>query len=154
VAAGQPSGTLALTVLAVWMLLLGIVAAAVPVDPDDLTFWTVWGYLDQIVGLAAAIVAVVAIRRAAVVPRPWNRAPLWALVAVAGMWVLTQAFAVAVGQNAPGALLLLYQLSGIVSFLALLGLGILAIVLGLRADPRPAVPIYLSGADGTGSAGS
>jgi hypothetical protein len=91
VTARRPLGTVALTVLAVW-LMLGTVVSAILVSafPNDSPPGALlqFGYRDPFVQFAAALVAVVQIRRVGVVPVPWNWAPTWALAAVSVPWLL------------------------------------------------------------------
>jgi len=113
------------------------------VSPMELVYPVV-----QSVMLLLAITAVVQIGRIGVVPRPWNWAPLGALVAV----VLARALPIAPfwspllssGENV-APLFQAFDALMLLNPLATAFLGIVAIVLGSRTEPRP-VPVYPSAA--------
>lgn len=102
--------------------------------------------ITQSVMLLFAITAVVQIGRIGVVPSPWNWAPLWALVAV----VVARELPIAPfwspllgsGQNV-APLFKAFDAIMLLNPLAIAFLGIVAIVLGRRAEPRSA-PAYSS----------
>lgn len=139
----QRYGAVALIVVGLWPVVWAVVGAVAPPEVWlEPAFSTSVRYADLLVPLAAAIIAVVAIWRGEVVPRPWNRAPAWALVALASVSALVQIIAIATQSQDQVTLILLGQVSGLISFVVPVGLGILAIVLGLRVDPRPPVAVY------------
>ena len=143
VAGQQRYGVIALIVVGLWPVARAIVGAVVPVELwQQPVFSMGFGYADLLLQLAAAILAVVAIWRGGVVPRPWNRAPAWALVALVAVSAIVQIVAVATQSQDQVTLILLGQVAGLVTFVVPVGLGILAIVLGLRVDPRPPVAVY------------
>jgi len=136
VTARRPLGTAALTVLAVWLVLgqvfSSVLIAAFPHDspPGSLLQF---GYIDPFVQFAAALVAVIQIARAGVVPAPWNWAPAWALVAVSVPWLLTQVIAAGdTQQSALTPIILIGALDGLIRVGSALFLGVLAIVCGDR----------------------
>lgn len=145
VVARRPVG---LAALIMWAIIgpLGAVVGAMlpPYDDGAAGFYSALYNVEMLVWLGAGIVATVAIARAGVVPAPWNRVPIWAFLVVVGVGVLSQVVAVALAGR-PGdqdALGLLFGLTALLSLLAPMLLGILAIVLGLRIDPRPTVQVY------------
>ncbi|MFB7842911.1 hypothetical protein [Microbacterium sp. NPDC056052] len=100
----------------------------------------------QSVMLLLAITAVVQIGRTGVVPRPWNWAPLWALVAV----ILARALPVApfwspllASRENVAPLFSVFDVLSLLNPLAVAFLGIVAIVLGSRTEPGP-VPVHPS----------
>jgi len=111
------------------------------VSPMELVYPVV-----QSVMLLLAITAVVQIGRIGVVPRPWNWAPLWALVAV----VIATALPVApfwsplLGSGANvSPLFQAFDVLMLLNPLAVAFLGIVAIVLGTRSEPG-SVTVYSS----------
>lgn len=145
VVARRPLGTTALTVWASVGPLSAVISLALPAyDAGSAPLFEALYYGELLVWLGAGLVAIVAIARAGVVPRPWNRAPLWAFGIVVGAGVLFQAAIVGVAGRPDGqeALGLLTGILSLVSTLVPLLLGILAIVLGLRTAPRPVVQVY------------
>lgn len=146
VVAGAPTGVVALVVLAVvgpvsWILFLvfpfGVSVVALA--------WIGNGI--QVVSLIAAVIAALAIGRSGVVPRPWNWAPAWAWGVVVATQVIFQlVLASGVGLTPDQELLIAVNgLLTVVDTAASLFIGILAIVLASRPDPRPAVEIYRAG---------
>ena len=110
-------------------------------DPSPLELFVP---VTQSVMLLLAITAVVQIGRIGVVPRPWNWAPLWALVAV----VLARALPIAPFWSpllASGEKVAppfqVFDVLALLNPLAVAFLGIVAIVLGSRTELRP-VPVY------------
>ncbi|GAA3212496.1 hypothetical protein [Microbacterium terregens] len=157
VVARRPLGVTALVVVALWPLVVHLAQPLLPTI-DAATFeagldayraaegaLTTVFFVNLLVSLAAALIAVVQIARAGIIPRPWQWAPLWALLASVAGGVLPQllfAFAGPVGsQNAVGAAVIL----GTLGFLSrTLGLGIIALVLASRAPSRH-VEVFRSG---------
>jgi hypothetical protein len=129
VTARRPLGTIALLALAVWSVGAMVVwsVAAVPLAQSSGMLTSI---VDDVVRLALAIVAVVEIARAGVVPRPWHRAPLWALVAVAVPQIVV--FGLTVSPNTAQTGIDLLPVSIATTLIAPVFLGVLAIVLGVR----------------------
>lgn len=143
VAGSQRYGMIALIVVGLWPVARAIIGVLVPQDLWlETTFSMGFGYADLLVQLAAATLAAVAVWRGGVVPRPWNRAPAWGLVVLVAVSVIIQVIAIATRSQDQVTLILWGQLAGLVSFVVPVGLGILAIVLGMRVDPRPPVAVY------------
>lgn len=138
VTARRPLGTFALVGLAVWILLSPLLLRlTVPVSAEDISesfimFSGMMSITIEVVSLVLAIIAATQIARIRAVPRPWNRAPLWALVAVAVVRLLRSAFlfgAYALGQE---SLVLLDSLGGLIEAAAVGFLGVVAIVVAVR----------------------
>jgi hypothetical protein len=138
VTARRPLATFALVGLAVWILLSPLLLRlTVPVSAEDISesfimFSGMMSITIEVVSLVLAIIAATQIARIRAVPRPWNRAPLWALVAVAVVRLLRSAFlfgAYALGQ---ASLVLLDSLGGLIEAAAVGFLGFVAIVVAVR----------------------
>lgn len=142
VTARRPVPTTALVVLALWGPLGAVLSRVIVITPEASEVGVTLGYVEIAVWFGAALVAVVGIQRAGVVPRPWHRAPMWGLAIVAGTGVFTQVAGVALGQRSMELLLLLFQFSGLVTIAVPLLLGILAVVLGLRDERPTQVHVY------------
>lgn len=101
------------------------------------------GYLSVLIPAAAALVAVVTIGRARVVPDPWRWAPAWALAALAALYALTQVTFVALG-DALGdpATLAVFSAVSVVPVLVPVALGVLAIILGARGVASAPTQVY------------
>ncbi|MCT9821036.1 hypothetical protein N3K63_12175 [Microbacterium sp. W1N] len=141
----EPLGMVALVVVAVWPLVMRVVAAFLPPMGAE-TFdagleayraaegtLTAVFYVNLLVSLAAALLACVRIARAGVVPAPWNRAPLWALIASVAAGVVPQLLFAASRPGGAQGYAEIAILIGAVGFLArTLGLGIIALVLAAR----------------------
>ncbi|KZE89167.1 hypothetical protein [Microbacterium sp. TNHR37B] len=149
VVAGRRAGVIALTALAVVPLAMWLASglADLTLGPltttDDARVW--WGDAYQVLWIGAAALAVAEIWRAGVVPRPWNRVPAWGLLVVVGVGAITQIASVSLVNAGAGdqlALITLWQLSSLAMFVVPLGLGIAAIVLGLRRTPPPTVQVF------------
>lgn len=143
IAARRPLGTAALTALAMWTLLdevlTNVIGASAPYDEPPVAMM-MFGYVDTFVVFALALVAVVQIARAGVVPSPWNWAPAWALLAETVPWLLTQiVIAGATQETASTAIFFVSGVGGLVSVGSTIFLGVLAIVLSDRLSrPRAA----------------
>ncbi len=98
--------------------------------------------------VAAALVAVVRIGRARVVPAPWNWAPAWALAAIVLTGATGQMTALASAGSLDVAMTLL-TLDGLVRTAATVLLGVLSIVLATRQVPPTPVVVYRSPDPGT-----
>ncbi|GAA1851157.1 hypothetical protein ACFQZV_06680 [Microbacterium koreense] len=156
VVARRPLGVTALAVVAVWPL---VMRAAQPLLPrvDAATFDsglaayrevegilnTVF-FVDLAVSLAASLIACVQIARAGVVPKPWNWAPLWALLVVIVAAAVPQLLFAATSPAGAQGYADMAVLLGRIGFLVrTLGLGIIALVLAARVRPD-AVDVYRS----------
>lgn len=131
VTARRPLGTIALTALAGWIVLVYIVTATVVTDESARDLLRDFSYVDMVVTFVLALIAVIQIARAGVVPRPWNWAPGW----VAGGIVVTSllgliAFA-GVPEVSPAAVLVMVA-DSLVRGGGAVFLGIVAIVLADR----------------------
>lgn len=156
VVARRPLGVIALAVVALWPL---ATRAAQPFLPrmDAATFeagmaayreaetvLTTVFFVNLLVSLAASLLASVQIARAGVVPRPWNWAPLWALIASVAAGVIPQILFSAAGSAGTQVYTEIAVLLGALGVLSrTLGLGILALVLAARVR-NGSVDIYRS----------
>lgn len=136
-------GVSALILLAVWPLVDAVVYALVPPTMDSLELYQAWGYVSLVVPLAAAIVAVVLIARAGVVPHPWRWAPLWALGAAIAPQLILQAFAASPGADVQAMAGPMAGLGQLVWVAVPLGLGLCAVLLA-RSRPTT-VQVYPAG---------
>jgi len=141
VTARRPLGTGAVIGLAVWQLLVGPLFGVIALGlylatgTDPLQTGSMLPLALEVVTLALALVASVQIARTRVVPQPWNRAPLWALLAIAATHVIVNVAASANLIDDQEALWVLFSLIGLISSAALTFLGVLAIVLAVRPAP-------------------
>lgn len=141
VTARRPLGTFALVTLAVWILLsplllrLSVPASAEDISESLIMFSGMLSITLEVVSLALAIIAATQIARIGAVPRPWNRAPLWALVTVAVVRALRSAFLFGAYSLTQEALVLLNSLGGLIEATAVGFLGVVAIVLAARPVP-------------------
>jgi len=148
VVARRPVGTVALFVLAIVPPLIELLTPALVMPsttsglPDNLWLVQVMGYGGIAIAGAAALVAVVEIARARVVPDPWRWAPTWALAAIAGTYVLSQVLIVAAGAAALETYAALLAITGAAAALVPLALGILAMVLGARGLAAAPAQVY------------
>ena len=136
----RPLGVSALVLLALWPLVDAVVYALVPPTMDSLESYQVWRYVSLLVPLAAAIVAVVLIARAGVVPHPWRWAPLWALGAAIAPQLILQAVAASPGADVQGMAAPMVGLGQLIAVAVPLGLGLCAVLLA-RSRPT-AVQVY------------
>ncbi|MFE6996837.1 hypothetical protein ACFVAE_12815 [Microbacterium sp. NPDC057659] len=90
----------------------------------------------QVVSLILAIIVVTQIGRVRVVPRPWNWAPLWALVAVVVGQVLQRLL---VAADLTALLMMIGPFYSLIAVLPTAFLGVLAIVLSTRRDPASVI---------------
>ena len=142
-------GMVALSVFGLWRPVSSLGFGAVPYSDDTRALLTAFSYIDLVVWIGAGLASVVAIGRARVLPRRWLWAPLWGFAAVVGVGVLSQAVGVSLAAQ-PDGLALFGAAMGLMQLFAVvvpLFLGILGVVLGLRADapdrpPRSAVQVY------------
>lgn len=135
----RPLGTVALVLLSAWLLLepvlTGIVTTAI--DQGNLTVSFVgFGYTNTLVQFTLALIAVMQIARAGIVPAPWNWAPAAVLAATCVSWILLQVIGVQIGvSNGPPPRLIftITTVDALVRLSGLVFLGVLAIVLADRA---------------------
>lgn len=81
-------GQVALCALSAWTLFVALVSAFF--SPVIVTGPPTLGFLNEIVCLALALIAVVAIGRSQVVPRSWNWVPAAALACWVALWLVQQ----------------------------------------------------------------
>jgi hypothetical protein len=149
ITARRPLGTTALAILAIWALLgwvlTDVVSASAPYNSPSAAM-LMFGHVDPFVEFAVALVAVVQIARAGVVPSPWNWAPAWALLAMTVPWLLWQIIAAgATQETASTATFFVSGVDGLVRVGNTIFLGVLAIVLSDRARREESVPRSISG---------
>lgn len=150
VVARRPLGTTALLVLGVWPLATALFWSIVPIetiayDPALLALVSIAGYVQMIVPLTAAIIATVQIARAGVLRRHLRWLPLIAVAVGYGAEILVSLISVPFAgmMLSPTLQTLVGPLSAITalaSFAAVAGIGILAIIEGLRPRPAPMPP--------------
>jgi hypothetical protein len=97
------------------------------------------GTADQGVSLVLAIIAAVQIGRIAMVPGPWNWAPLWALGAIVVAQLIPNLIAAAGSISDQTLLGALFAVVGLISASAVAFLGVVALVLALRPAPGETV---------------
>ena len=145
-------GTIVLCALAVWPLLVRIVAPMIPllnapVDRDNEDAKAIVWISLQLVPVVLAVIAVVLVWRAAAIPRTYRFMPLIALV----LCVVPP-----LGQYAAGGILLSMDTSALFAYgalmlvcrtVALIGLGVVAIVAGLQPRATAPVSVYSSSGD-------
>ena len=141
VVAGRTLGVVALLVLGAAPLVFGLIPLQ-QVEPSDLGLLQLLGYSELAIEAAAALVAVVEIARARVIPGNWRFAPAIALVVVVLVQVIGQVVGVAAGSAGLEQAAVGLALGGFAAaILAPVALGIAAIALGARglAVPNPQV---------------
>ena len=145
VVARRPLGVAALAVVALWPIILRIAEPLLP-NMDAASsdagmdayrsaagVWTTVFYMDLVVSLAAAVVVVVQVARARILPERWRWAPLWALLVSVAAAVIPPLLLVSLGPVADQNILGAASALGSLGFLAqTLGLGIIALVLAAR----------------------
>jgi len=140
VTAGRPLGTFALAALAAWLILSDVLVSAlnasIAADSSAAVVVTII-YVALVVNFALAVIAVVQIARAGVVPAPLEWVPTWVLAAAAASWLLTQ-LAGLVLVNVSQVQMTVFALDGAVRIAGVILLGVLAIVLGDRMLRTPA----------------
>jgi len=137
VTARRPVGTTALVFLGVWGLLIAVlfqpILSALFASSRGGNEWTLAvSYLNLAIQFAAALIAAIQIVRAGVVPRPWNWAPIWVLVATALPWAILQLVGLIGGPLIMFAFAF-SMIDGIINIAAAAFLGVVAIVLGQRS---------------------
>lgn len=133
VTARRPLGTIALCVLAVWSPAVSIIEGAALGDTPYGSLRTI-GYVDNAVQFTLALIAVVQIVRAGVVPRPWAWLPAVVLGLLTVLWLVEQ---LPVAQTDPALATVLTTAEGLVRVGAPVVFGVVAIVL---ANKLPAIP--------------
>ena len=139
VTAGRPLGTFALAALALWLVLSDVLHATVGstlAETAPLAVSMTLNYVDLVVQFALAVIAVVQIARAGVVPAPLEWVPTWVLAACTATWLSTQL----VGLILVGVIsvpMFFSSLDGAVRIAGVILLGVLAIVLGDRMLRTP-----------------
>lgn len=141
IVARRPPGMAALLVLAVLPPVVELALSALATG-QDISLLQILSFTQLAVTAAAALVAVVAIGRAAVVPRPWQWAPAWGLAVIVATSALPQIALVGASGQDPQGLLWLFALGSLVILTVPLALGILAMVLGARGQAAPSPQIY------------
>jgi hypothetical protein len=133
----RPLGTAALTFLAVWVLLSPVVSdllASGSTDDDLPSALLVYGVIDPYIRFALALVSVIHIGRAGVVPVPFHWLPAWTLAALTVPWILGQI--VAAGPSPESDLptiLFIAAVDGLVRTAGAVVLSVVAILLSDRA---------------------
>ncbi|MEJ6553519.1 hypothetical protein PQI51_00610 [Microbacterium esteraromaticum] len=140
----RPLGTGAIIALAVWSLIMAPVAwmlvnSAAPTDAGYLSTAAMVSTADQVVSLVLAIIAAVQIGRIAIVPKPWNWAPLWALGAIVVAQLIPNLIAAAGSISDQTLLGALFAVISLISASAVAFLGVVALVLALRPAPGETV---------------
>ena len=139
VTAGRPLGTFALAALAAWLILSDVLVSAlnasIAADSSAAVVVTII-YVALVVKFALAVIAVVQIARAGVVPAPLEWVPTWVLAAATASWLLTQ-LAGLVLINVSQVQMTVFALDGAVRIAGVILLGVLAIVLGDRMLRTP-----------------
>ncbi|MDQ0614968.1 hypothetical protein QF046_002609 [Microbacterium sp. W4I4] len=155
VTARRPLGTAAIIALAAWLLVaLPLQQLLLPMevsfdDPAErggyFQLVNMVGITTEAVSLVLAVIAVVQIGRAGVVPKPWVWAPLWALgMVVVARTVLSGMLPIPGLAENQEALMALFGLAGFLVAASVGFLGVLAMILAVRPEPRSTV-VYDSG---------
>ncbi|MDR5699292.1 hypothetical protein [Agromyces aerolatus] len=136
ITARRPLGTITLTALAVLNVTMAVLwlTPMLAADHPTAEYLAVTATITQVdlaLRFALALVATTQIARAGVVPRPWNRAPLWCLAAVTVAWLIQIVVRPSATMD-PAALSWTVTLGGTISSLATIFLGVLAIALANR----------------------
>lgn len=137
VTARRPLGSIALTALAAWLLLGWVLQdiIASTFSNDSLpTGLMAFGYVDSYVKFALALVAVVQIARAGVVPGPWKWAPAGVVGAASISWLLIEVVSVGSTQGFGLGTVALLSVDALVRVGGTVLLGVLAIVLADRTS--------------------
>jgi hypothetical protein len=137
VTARRPLGTVALLLLALWLLVGNAVLFSAEVTPDQ---GVILGYIDSFVLFTLALIGVIQIARATALPRPWNLAPSIVLGANTVTWLLIQllaAFLATWPASGPGVIgVVLIIIDTLAQLGGLIALGVIAIVLADRVRQR------------------
>ncbi|TFD68075.1 hypothetical protein [Cryobacterium ruanii] len=136
VTARRPLGTIALILLAVWMLLgsvlENVIASSFSNDPLPSSLMA-FGYVDSFVRFALAFIAVMQIARAGVVPAPWKWVPAVVVGAASVSWLLMAVLSVGIRQGYGLGAVAVLSVDALVRVGGTVLLGVLAIVLADRA---------------------
>jgi hypothetical protein len=139
VTAGRPLGTFALAALAAWLVVSAVFHTTVGpmlAETSPIALSMAFSYIDLVVEFALAVIAVVQIARAGVVPAPLEWVPTWVLAAATASWLLMQ-LAGLVLVNVSQVQMTVFTLDGAVRIAGVILLGVLAIVLGDRMLRAP-----------------
>ena len=137
VTARRPLGSIALTALAAWLLLGSVLQdiIASTFSNDSLpTGLMAFGYVDSYVKFALALVAVVQIARAGVVPAPWKWVPAGVVGSASVSWLLIEIVSVGSTQGFGLGTVALLSVDALVRVGGTVLLGVLAIVLADRTS--------------------
>ena len=148
VTARRPVGTIALALLALWLLLgsvlYGVIGDVFSNDPTPTVLMS-FAYADTFVQFALALVAVMQIARLGAVPAPWNWVPAGVVAALTVTWLLLQVLgggsATTYGPNLVTWLLM--GLDGLARIGGTVLLGVIAIVLADRVNRRATTGVPL-----------
>ena len=136
VTARRPLGTIALTALAGWLFLGSVLqdisASNFSNDPLPAGLFA-FGYVDSFVKFALALVAVMQIARAGVVPAPWKWVPAGLVGAASVSWLLIEIVSAGSTQGFGLGTVALLSVDALVRIGGTVLLGVLAIVLADRA---------------------
>lgn len=149
VTARRTLGTGVIVGLAVWQTVLSPLMWAMTGSGDasatgDFSRVAVISTSSDVVVLGLAIIAVMQIGRAGVVPKPWNWTPLWVLAVCVAAQLLPMLLTVGGSFADQTALIALFGFFSLLKGVAIAFLGVLAIVLALRPAPGTTV-VYGSG---------
>ncbi|SDO51701.1 hypothetical protein SAMN05216368_12110 [Cryobacterium flavum] len=146
VTARRPVGTIALALLALWLLLGSVSYGLIGDDFSNApTLFMAFAYADSFVQFALAVIAVMQIARLGAVPAPWNWLPAGIVAAVTVTWLLLQLL----GGGSPtiyGPNLLTWLLTGLDGLARIGGtvlLGLIAIVLADRVNRKATANVSL-----------
>lgn len=135
------TGVVALLVMAIVSLTMRFVTVG-PISEDQIALFSVASYVQLAVISAAALVAVVTIGRAGVLPSRWRWAPAWALALIAIAVALPQVVGVAMAGRNTQDLIGVFAVSSLLIFAVPLALGILAMLLGARGVAVVSAQVY------------
>lgn len=145
VTARRPLGTTALTVLAVWALLVEALYEILSAAELPFATFASLGYLDMLIQFTAALIAAIQIARAGVVPGVWKWAPTWALAAAVAPTLLGQIVSLGVMTDPLPVATAVMAVERMGWIAGPVFLGVLAIVLANRTARPQTVPVYQSG---------
>jgi hypothetical protein len=135
VTARKPLGTIALCALAIWTPVVAIVQQLMAVALITSGTLLAYSWATSLVQFVLALIAVVEIGRAGVVPRPWAWVPAAVLAVVTVLWLLEQ---FPLLQNDPTVASVFMTFEGLVRIAAPILFGVVAIVLANRVPEVPA----------------
>jgi hypothetical protein len=138
VTARRPLGTIALSLLAVWLLvgaaLQDLVQANLQLDALSAPL-LLFAYGDAPVQFVLALVAAVTVARAGVVPAAWRWAPAWAVLAITASW-LVYLLVGSITVYSPAWTSVLLGVDAVVRTGSVVVLGVLAILAAHRSSSR------------------